>query len=160
MLGKLSRYLRMMGYSVIYTQESDDKILEMLDDCLLLTRDKHLCERAGWRCIYIASGNIKDQLAQLHLELGLDLRLPPRPSRCSICNSPLAYKGKVKDREIWVCPQCGQPYWYGSHVMRVEAVLGDISQKLRAISSAESPDLTRSSDTPLHSGHSGSSGSR
>ena len=130
MLGRLARYLRILGYSAVYTQEEDEDILKSLGECLLLTRDKGLCERAGSKCVYIASDKLEDQLAQLKLELGIDLTLPERPVRCSLCNAPLVYKGKVGDRELWVCPKCGQPYWYGSHIRNISKLLERINKTL------------------------------
>ncbi|HIH90717.1 TPA: hypothetical protein HA337_05265 [Desulfurococcaceae archaeon] len=130
MLGRLARYLRIMGYSTKYSVEEDEKILEGLGDCILLTRDKGLCSKAGPNCVYISSGDLKEQLAQLRLEIGLPLRLPERPLRCSVCNGPLEYVGKVGDRELWRCKVCGQPYWMGSHIKRIKRTLEEVNKTL------------------------------
>ncbi len=133
MLGRLARYLRMMGYNTLYTEEEDSAILSKLEstpNCVLLTRDKLLCERARWRCFYITSDKIKDQLIQLSLETGIILKLPKVPTRCTLCNGPLEYVGWTRDRELWVCKSCGQPYWKGSHTRRVEAFLKSLREML------------------------------
>ena len=132
MLSKLARYLRMMGFNTIYSEEEDEEILKKgrSEGCILLTRDKLLCERYGSYCIFLASGRIKDQLLQLALELGLKLSLARPPRRCTLCNAPLRYLGRIGGRELWVCVRCGQHYWYGSHTRRIESFLSSLKSIL------------------------------
>ncbi len=129
MLGKLARYLRILGYSVIYTQEDDSNIVRdySASRCIVLTRDKFLCQRLARNCVYLSSSKVKDQLIELKLKTGIKYRLPIEPKRCSLCNAPLKYLGKVRDREIWVCSKCGQPYWRGSHIIRIERTISEVN---------------------------------
>ena len=129
MLGKLARYLRILGYSVEYTQEDDSEIVRrhLSSPCIVLTRDKFLCQRLARNCVYLNSINIKDQLVELKLETGIKYRLPIMPRRCSLCNSPLTYLGKFGEREVWICPRCGQPYWRGSHIIRIEMLISEVN---------------------------------
>ncbi len=129
MLGKLARFLRVLGYDTLYTQEKDELILKKYKDRILLTKDKELCKRFEGHCIYIHSQDVKEQLEELHITLGLPLKMPERPLRCSLCNTELVYVGKTRDRDLWVCPKCGQPYWKGSHTERMERMFRNIRKK-------------------------------
>ncbi|MDY7081748.1 MAG: DUF5615 family PIN-like protein [Halobacteria archaeon] len=93
MLGKLTRYLRMMGYDVVYAAdddigvEDDDEIVETArdQDRILLTRDTDM-ERHDFALV-LESRDIEDQLKELADE-GFGLRLR-EPARCSVCNGDL-----------------------------------------------------------------------
>ncbi|UXD22415.1 hypothetical protein IPA_04515 [Ignicoccus pacificus DSM 13166] len=133
MLGKLARYLRILGYDTIFTEEEDNKILDIYrsKNCVLLTRDKLLCERAGRYCFFIKSSNIGEQLMQLAMDIGVKLCLPKEPIRCTICNAPLTKLGYVeKHGMVWRCPRCGQHYWYGSHIINIEKFLSSTRKRL------------------------------
>jgi uncharacterized protein with PIN domain len=126
MLGKLARYLRLLGYDVIYTTKDDEEILNILytSQRILITKDKLLCQKASERCIYIRSNSIVSQLRELMLECGIPLCLPKKPKRCTLCNTPLKELGYVERHgTVWVCPMCGQPYWIGSHLRNVFKIL-------------------------------------
>jgi len=129
MLGKLARFLRVLGYDTIYTQEEDEVIIKKYKDRILLTKDKWLCKRFLGHCVYLNSSDVEAQLEELHITLGIPLRMPEAPLRCSLCNAELIYVGKVGDREMWICPKCGQPYWKGSHTKRMEEMFKRIRQK-------------------------------
>ncbi|WP_157058742.1 Mut7-C RNAse domain-containing protein [Ignicoccus islandicus] len=129
MLGKLTRYLRILGYSAEYTQEEDSKIVQRFKKsrCIILTRDKFLCQRLPRNCVYVNSIDVKNQLIELKLKTGIRYELPITPKRCSLCNAPLRRIGVMGDREVWVCTKCGQPYWRGSHIRRIENVIREIN---------------------------------
>jgi uncharacterized protein with PIN domain len=136
MLGKLARYLRILGYDTIFTQEDDLRILNFFKSskCVLLTRDKFLCKRAGDRCFFVKSDKLGEQLLQLALEVGICLKLPKRPLRCTLCNSPLMRARYLKDRgEVWKCPKCGQHYWKGSHIRNIEKLLERLRREMALI---------------------------
>src|SRR3954471_6009201 len=92
MLGRLARWLRVLGYDTAYDASLDDRMLVELanrEDRVLLTRDRHLLrELRPQRAIEITHDAPLDQLAALVDELGL-----PAPDelfrRCLLCNTPL-----------------------------------------------------------------------
>jgi uncharacterized protein with PIN domain len=137
MVGKLARFLRMLGYDTAYYKDiSDTKIIDIAlsENRIILTRDTQLVERVMVKdYILIRSDNAEFQLKQV-----LNLRrLIPNPalflSRCLDCNRPLEdiSKGGVEDR-VWpyvfenherfkICPECERIYWEGDHVRAMRA---------------------------------------
>lgn len=140
MLGRLTTYLRMCGYDVVYTLdeglEADEEILASADSesRTLLTRDRELAGRCD-DALLLDSREIADQLAELAVA-GFELDLPERPERCSVCNGTLDRVGPAHDTPeyapdpaevaVWQCECCGQHFWKGSHWDDVEQTLEDI----------------------------------
>ena len=137
MLGKLARFLRMLGYDTAYFKDiSDARLIEiaLAEKRTILTRDTQLVERV-MVTDYIL---IKSDNAELQLKKLINLRvLVPNPalflSRCLDCNRPLEdiSKAEVKGR-VWpyvfenhdrfkTCPACGRIYWEGDHVRAMRA---------------------------------------
>jgi len=132
MLGKMGRWLRMLGYDTIVCNNkiSDDEIerIAKKEGRIILSRDKHI---HGY---YVESDDFKEQLRQVFKEFNLKARFP-EASRCSNCNGRLI---KVKREEVNVppsvksevffqCENCGQVYWKGSHWKRIKEVIDYIS---------------------------------
>src|SRR5688572_18107200 len=90
MLGRLARWLRLMGYDAAYIPDTDD--IEVVRQAraegrVVLTRDKGLAQRSGITSILIASQRLDEQILEVRQVFGL----PPAPvtARCGICNTPL-----------------------------------------------------------------------
>ncbi len=132
MLGRLAKWLRMMGYDVVFMPDTSD--LDVLrraraESRLLLTRDEALARRAGHQGALLHTQTLKEQLGEL-VHLGL-IEGPLPNSRCPICNVPLRRisKGKARERvppyvyqtqeEFYECPSCGRTYWAGTHWQNV-----------------------------------------
>lgn len=149
MLGKLCRWLRMLGYDSIFFRgfESDDELVNLVRNSsrILLTRDFQLYRKAlkyGVRAVYVKSGVLEDQLKQLAIDCGIRLSIPLDSSRCPICNHILrrASLDEVKDRvpekvkdsskDFWVCDGCGKVYWIGKHWIDISSKLSKIKFKL------------------------------
>lgn len=135
MLGKLARWLRLLGYDTLYSQEEDAAIAHhaRAEDRILLTRDRGLAARRGLRVILITATSLETQLAQVHASVGI----PPQAPRCMGCNVPLEpiaattarphvppYIAQTQD-EFHQCPKCGKIVWPGTHWAAIE-------QRLRA----------------------------
>ena len=133
MLGKLARWLRILGYDVKYYKSlDDDSLIEIAKDegRILLTRDNLLYRKSLKKkvnSLLLEDESRVKNLAKLSQELGIDLEVNALTSRCPKCNSriepikkDLVY-GKVPEKtfrrfnEFWICPNCGQIYWRGSH---------------------------------------------
>ncbi len=139
MVGKLGRWLRILGYDVStfkrqakQTCESRNKLLEKgrVENRLILTRDPYLLKQRNLpACLFIQDDYLEDQLRQVLK----DLHLKPEPflNRCLDCNSPLVDipKEEAKNRvppyvfqtqtEFSECPHCKKIYWEGTHVERM-----------------------------------------
>jgi uncharacterized protein with PIN domain len=133
MLGKLAKWLRMLGYDTLYSSAlSDDRFLELAEQGrILLSRNTRIVDKMASNRLIIVKGN--DPKIQLKgLVRLLDLRLDPNDffSRCMVCNGLIEpverqdVAGKVPDH-IWSghdsfseCTSCGKIYWPGSHLER------------------------------------------
>lgn len=143
MLGKLTRWLRMMGHDAIYLNDAKDRDLvayAMKESRVLLTSDVALYRFATARGVdaYLVKGRSEaERLAGLGNRFRLDLSVDSADSRCPACGSTLtmASKHEVKGKipattfnvfdEFWTCSnsECGKVYWQGSHWENINAVL-------------------------------------
>jgi len=149
MLGKLTRWLRMMGHDVKYSNKLDDDELTVMakkERRILLTRDLELYQRAtakGINAFYVAGENEAARLAELAKRFGVSLVIDLANSRCPKCNAKLRVaakeklEGKVEKNtfthysDFWRCPRCGQIYWQGAHWSRIDATLKAAREKLK-----------------------------
>ena len=141
-LGRLARYLRLLGFDTLYRNDTDDPELVRIsldEGRILLTRDRALLERrALTHGCEVRETNPRRQLAEVLDRL--DLRRTAAPfTRCLRCNEPLrpVPREAVVDRlpprtrrehdEFRICPHCDRVLWRGSHYRRmrrfVEAAL-------------------------------------
>lgn len=137
-LGRLARYLRILGVDAVYDPEADDAALAeraAAEDRILLTRDVGLLKRSRVTRGYWLRGDRPDgQLAEVVRRF--DLLAVAKPfGRCLRCNAELeaAPKAEVVDRlpprtrlefdEFRRCPACGRIYWKGSHYDRMRRLL-------------------------------------
>jgi uncharacterized protein with PIN domain len=148
MLGKLARWLRMMGYDVVYSVKlGDDELLGMAkaEGRVLLTRDLELYKRAisrGSEAFFVEGKTESDRLAEVAGRFGLPLAIDMDRAYCPICNTPIksATKEQLKDKlepntyryydQFWQCPNCGQVYWQGAHWKQITKTLTQAHQKL------------------------------
>lgn len=128
MLGRLARWLRVLGYDTLYSSDAEDAALArraQVEDRILLTRDRELARRRGIRVVLLSDDRVAEQLRQVLQELGL--RSQTAFSRCIECNIVLAdldrgaaqarvppYVFNTHDR-FRQCPRCGRTYWRGTH---------------------------------------------
>lgn len=151
MLGKLTRWLRMLGHNVKYSNKLDDSQLITMakkERRILLTRDLALYQQAtakGVQAFYMEGQTEAEQLAKLAQKFGINLDIDMATSMCPKCNTrvkPLP-KEKVADKvekttfsyynEFWQCPKCGQIYWQGAHWTRIRKTLGTAKESLKKI---------------------------
>ena len=141
MLGRLAKWLRLLGYDTAYDRTASDLELARrarAEGRVLLTRDRELARRRGLRAVLIRSNVLLDQIG----EIGRALALPCSGGwpaglepRCSICNTVLKAQtpAQVADRVppyvmriqrvFFRCVRCGRIYWNGTHAaaMRQQA---------------------------------------
>ncbi len=129
MVGKLARWLRVLGFDVAYSNRYEDGEIIRIAEAegrIILTRDTGLAgRRTRARCLLIASGGYKEQIRQV---LGTyHLTVFDTFSRCLECNTPLEtidkesafervppYVYLTQDR-FAICPSCRRIYWHGTH---------------------------------------------
>ncbi len=140
MLGTLARWLRLLGFDVLYPGPIPDKEIKMIaerEDRIILTRDKELGNTKKLKALYVTSDDLEEQLLLTMSELKLEVTNPM--TRCSLCNSILekvdkpAVEGEVPEKvferqlEFWYCPECRKYYWQGSHWDRITKTIERIS---------------------------------
>jgi len=133
MLGKLAKWLRIMGIDVIYNPTmSDQKLISLAlkEKRIILTRDAKLLEvlknKSFENYLFISSNYLWEQLAQVIDHYHID-PLERAFTRCILCNQRLVKKKKeeIEDlvapyvystqKEFSQCPQCYRVYWPGTH---------------------------------------------
>ncbi len=133
-LGKLARYLRLLGFDTTYDRDYDDVTIAAISRTerrLLLTRDKGLLKRKEVTRGYWLR-NIQPRLQIAEVVEAFDLRGVTRAfSRCMVCNHTLETVNEVSVRDalpvglrgqferVSQCPGCGRLYWPGSHYDRL-----------------------------------------
>jgi len=148
MLGKLTRWLRMLGHDVEYTGSMEDKELIQKvkkENRILLTRDLELYQHTiakGAEAFLIESPNQTANLATLAKRFGFKLEINVKVSRCPKCNTrikPASKTDVIKKipqttssyyNEFWECPKCQQVYWRGAHWKKIEKTLREARKKL------------------------------
>ncbi len=129
-LGKLSDYLRLLGFDTLYDPEWEDKTIAEQADLhkrILLTRDRGLLKRKIIRLGYcVRSDRPRDQVGEVIEHFDLEQAIRPF-RRCVRCNGLLrsVAKEQILDQlqpltrlyynEFMRCESCGQIYWKGSH---------------------------------------------
>jgi uncharacterized protein len=152
MLGKLARWLRMLGQDVLYSVKYDDsELLELAkkDERALLTKDFELYKRAIGRGIdayYVEGKTEPERLAEIAKRYSLTLTIDMGKSYCPLCNTKLQSipKDQLKDElekntytfydNFWKCPNCRKIYWQGAHWKQITNALDQtraILQKLK-----------------------------
>jgi len=129
MLGKLARWLRILGYDVEYDSHAeDDDLADRVEETgrTLITRDSRLARRRAVRdqCVLLTRNDPFDQLKECMPHLA---RPPGLFTRCVVCNRILeavdknAVRSRVppfvfrtQDRFVR-CPACNRIYWPGTH---------------------------------------------
>jgi hypothetical protein len=141
MLGKLAKWLRILGFDAAYDPAADDDRLlaaARMDGRALLTRDEALLARAGGiPKLAVASLSWPEQVRQV-LD-AFDLRDETAPfTRCPECNAGLKLLSRddavklvppfVLERSaaFALCPSCGRVFWPGTHFQDMEARLEEL----------------------------------
>lgn len=143
-LGRLARYLRMLGLDVSYRADVSDEDLARLaagERRILLTRDAELLKRRlvthGYR---VRESSPRRQLAEVVRRLDLARALAPF-TRCLVCNDLLVPVGKdqvlqelpprVREGQETFrrCPSCRRVYWPGSHHRRMERLVAEVTPR-------------------------------
>ena len=143
MLGKLTRWLRMMGHDALYLNDAQDRDLltrAIREDRILLTSDLALYRYAaahGAETLLVKGRTEPERLANLADRFKFELSIDTTQSRCPACGSELEIvsKDEVKVKvpkttfnvfnRFWACANqtCGKVYWQGSHWQNINAVL-------------------------------------
>jgi uncharacterized protein with PIN domain len=140
-LGRLARYLRMLGFDTRYQNDFEDQDLAEISSRerrILLTRDRGLLKRSQVTHGYcVRETRPKHQVVEVVRRFDLVGSIQPF-ARCIRCNGTMepVDKDQVRDklppntsqyyRAFQRCTKCGQIYWKGSHFKRMRRFIDAI----------------------------------
>jgi uncharacterized protein with PIN domain len=138
MLGKLAKYLRILGFDAAYApnQAALDRLRVEDPGRTLLTRRRR---PSGFRMtVHIESEIAREQLREIKGLIKPQLSSDTVFTRCIECNAELIdvertdVEPRVPEfvyhnyRRFKTCPSCGKIYWQGSHTMGMEALVKEM----------------------------------
>ena len=132
-VGKLARWLRMLGYDTIFMSDIDDGVfvdIGLKEERVLLTKDTQIMLRrpvtsGKVRALLTSEDDPKEQMRQVITEMKLDRER--EFTLCLECNVPLVPRSKDEVQDLvppyvfktqsqyYQCPGCRRIYWRGTH---------------------------------------------
>jgi uncharacterized protein len=137
-LGRLAKWLRIMGYDVVYHDKEEKRelvIISLREERVILTRDSRMSRYTGLKLVHVDSDFVDEQVRQIMNELHIKPDEAKLFSRCVICNDTLIgiakkdVEGRVapyvyETREVFMkCPKCERIYWHGTHWEKVKNMI-------------------------------------
>ena len=136
-LGKLSKWLRILGYDTLFDRGDADQCFILKagrEGRIALTRKKSLGDDSG-RLIVVTADRVEGQIGEVMEVLSIKPDPKDRMTLCLRCNAKLKATAKADVEEtvpVYVyqnctdfrkCPDCGKIYWPGTHLLHVEEYL-------------------------------------
>ncbi|HXX81166.1 MAG TPA: Mut7-C RNAse domain-containing protein [Thermodesulfovibrionales bacterium] len=145
MLGRLSRWLRLLGFDTLYYPDIKDGDLMKLavrENRYLLTRDTHFMHIRNFRNFLMVSSD--DPIEQVREVLSSFILNEFKPGRCARCNGMLDAVVRREEARNMVpeyvflhcdsflrCRVCGNVYWEGTHLVRFRTMLNPVLMSLK-----------------------------
>ncbi len=139
MLGRLARWLRVLGYDTLYTRKAIDSVLMVgayRDGRLILTRNSKIYKKIGpQKALFIHFDGFRDQVREVIGALSMEFDSNIFLSRCLDCNLPLIpmpreeAQAKVPSfvfltvKDFRTCPQCARIFWPGTHIEEMRKLI-------------------------------------
>ncbi len=138
MLGRLARWLRLLGFDTLYyphIRDGDLLRLALQEGRVILTRDSHFLGIKNLKNLFLVRS---DDPTEQTIEVlkAFDIR-ESGPGRCARCNGPLDHveeKESIRDlvpeyvffhgTGFSRCRVCSNVYWEGTHLKRFREQLG------------------------------------
>jgi hypothetical protein len=144
-VGKLARWLRMMGYDTLLFRQKDDAQMiktALSENRVILTKDTQFMKRrlvtnGKLRTIHIKQDDPKLQVQEVVKTLNLNYHFKPF-SLCLECNQALIARDKEEVQNLvpsrvleaqtqyTQCPACHRIYWQGTHWQAMVKKLQDL----------------------------------
>jgi uncharacterized protein with PIN domain len=144
MLGKLAKWLKILGFDALFFSKiEDDELLAIAgkEGRVLLTRDTGLIQQAkDVDNLFLKSEEWQEQVKQVLDHFNLREKVEPH-TRCIQCNvglknlapknaknlvTPFVYK---QADSFALCPDCGRVFWRGSHFKDMEVQIKELLKK-------------------------------
>lgn len=144
-VGKLARWMRMMGYDTALFKEKDDRQMirtALAENRVVLSKDakfmkRRLVTNGTLKAVLVKEDDPKLQVQEVIRALNLDCHFRPF-SLCLECNAALLARDKRAVRDLvpphvfrtqtryWECPACHRIYWKGTHWRAMARKLADL----------------------------------
>jgi uncharacterized protein with PIN domain len=132
-VGKLARWLRMLGYDTLYFNDIDDGELVKIglkQKRIVITKDTQIMLRrvvtdGRVRAVLITDDDPRDQFH--HIANEFKLNRAKQFTRCLECNEVLVHRSRDEVKELvppyvfqtqtqyYQCPECERVYWRATH---------------------------------------------
>jgi uncharacterized protein len=145
MLGKLAKYLRMLGIDTVYFTQTDvSSLIEKAyqEKRIILSRNTKLKHIHGLsNFVFINDDQPNKQLTEVLKYFTIHISHDQLFTRCLTCNQKLIVgnhadvKGKVPPyilgthKAFSLCPQCKKVYWEGTHLKKMKEIIGKVLGK-------------------------------
>jgi uncharacterized protein len=145
-LGRMARYLRLLGFDTLYDRDRlDAELAEIssIEGRILLTRDVELLKRnAVTHGYFVRSVEPRRQVVEVARRFHLEDDLRPF-TRCMVCNGGLSPvpKAEIEDRlppatrqhidDYSKCTECGRVYWHGAHHSELRRIIETVKREKR-----------------------------
>jgi hypothetical protein len=146
-VGKLARWLRLIGYdTLLFKQKDDARMIKtaLSDERVVLTKDTQFMKRrlvtnGQLKAILIKKDAPKNQIQEVVKNLNLDYHFNPF-SFCLECNQTLISRTKEEVHSVvpphvfetqtqyTECPACHRIYWQGTHWQAMVKKLQDLQR--------------------------------
>jgi uncharacterized protein with PIN domain len=147
-VGKLARWLRLIGYdTLLFKQKDDARMIKTAlgDDRVVLTKDTQFMKRrlvtnGELKAILIKQDGPKTQIQEVVKKLNLNYHFNPF-SLCLECNQTLIPRCKEEvqglvpphvfetQTQYTECPTCHRIYWQGTHWQAMVKKLQDLQRE-------------------------------
>jgi uncharacterized protein len=137
-LGKLTHYLRMLGFDSAYKNNfSDETIVKISikEKRTILTRDLGILKRSEvTHGYFVRNTNPLEQIKEVINRFQLE-KITKKFSRCLECNGKLEQidkelilnkipdKVKLNQKSFYICSDCNKIYWQGTHFQNMSKIL-------------------------------------
>jgi len=140
MLGKLAKWLRLLGYDTFYINKIKPVTLLSIaqsEDRIIITKQRYFLKHPfPVPVLFLHSDTLEKQLQEIHKIY--PLHAERIFTRCPLCNNKTThiekeYIKKLVPEYVFLthdhfqqCIRCGKIYWHGTHLERAMAWLKDI----------------------------------
>ena len=137
MLGRLARWMRLLGFDTLYypgIKDSDLLKCALRERRVILTKDTHFLRMKNLENVYFV--HAEKPVAQIAEVCGAFKITSPGVARCGSCNGVLhEITGKERVHDLvpeyvflsasafTECSSCGKVYWEGTHLRRFRELL-------------------------------------
>ena len=146
MLGKLVKWLRILGYNTSYSFSKTSMSIILTareENRILLTRNTNLIKRKNiCDFLFIQNDDWEKQLMEVIKGLKLKISFNSKPfSRCIVCNTPtIAVDRETVEKHVpsyvfltrnhfVYCPSCNKYYWEGTHLKKMKKKIQEFAKK-------------------------------